>query len=186
MAGDADLAQEFMTVVDEQRYPIDGPSEAALREMRRLKARMESERLPRGADPRLNTKLGPGGVSDVEWIVQALQWRLAGAEPELRTTSTLTALESLRANGSVADTDAAALLAAWRMASSVRNAITLVAGKPGDQIPSDVKALAGMAHILGYPPEDRGELVEDYLRLTRRARGVFDRLFYGEEPDDLG
>ncbi len=186
LAGEADLAEEFMAVVDEQRYPSDGPSEAALREMRRLKARMESERLPRGADPRLNTKLGPGGVSDVEWIVQALQWRLAGAKPELRTTSTLAALESLRADGSVADADAAALLAAWRMASSVRNAITLVAGKPGDQIPSDVKALAGMAHILGYPPEDRGELVEDYLRLTRRARGVFDRLFYGEEPDDLG
>jgi glutamate-ammonia-ligase adenylyltransferase len=73
IAGDADLGARFIAAVDPLRYPESGPTDAEVREIRRLKARMEAERLPRGADRALNTKLGPGGLSDVEWIVQLLQ-----------------------------------------------------------------------------------------------------------------
>ena len=75
-------------MIGEFRYPLGGLDPAALREIRRIKARMEAERIPRGADRALHVKLGPGGLSDVEWTVQLLQLQHAHAVPALRTTRT--------------------------------------------------------------------------------------------------
>ena len=98
-AGDAELGATFIAVIDELRYPAGGITDDAVRDIRRLKARMEAERLPRGADPALHTKLGPGGLSDVEWVAQLLQLRHAGTTPALRTTRTLEALRAAVADG---------------------------------------------------------------------------------------
>ena len=104
-------------------------------EIRRIKARVETERLPRGADPDTHTKLGRGGLADVEWAVQLLQLRHAYAVPELRATRTLEALTAAREAGLVARLDAAAMAAGWTLAARVRNALTLVRGRPTDQLP---------------------------------------------------
>lgn len=61
VAGDGELGRRFIELIDPLRYPAEGLGDDAVREIRRLKARMESERLPRGADPTLHTKLGRGG-----------------------------------------------------------------------------------------------------------------------------
>ena len=92
VAGDEDIAREFLHLVDETRYPEGGVSPTTVNELRRIKARVDSERLPRGADPATHTKLGRGGLSDVEWTVQMLQMQHAAAEESLRTTSTVEAL----------------------------------------------------------------------------------------------
>ena len=68
------------------RWPEAGLTPAQLHEIRKLKARVEAERLPRGADPAKHTKLGPGGLADVEWTVQLLQLQHAHEVPELRTS----------------------------------------------------------------------------------------------------
>ena len=81
------------------RWPEGGVDDAAVREIRRIKARVEAERLPRGADPTTHVKLGRGGLADVEWTVQLLQLRHAAAVPMLRTTRTLAALETAAAAG---------------------------------------------------------------------------------------
>ena len=60
-----------------------------------MKARVESERLPRGADPATHTKLGRGGLADVEWTVQLLQLQHAGTHPALQVTPTVEALQAL-------------------------------------------------------------------------------------------
>jgi glutamate-ammonia-ligase adenylyltransferase len=144
---------------------------------------MESERLPRGADPNLHTKLGRGGLSDVEWAVQLLQMRHSAEVPTLRTTSTLDALEAARQAGLILDRDAAELAAAWRMATAIRNAVMLVRGRPSDMVPIDVRDLRAVAFVLGYPVGESGRMIDDYRRITRRARLVVERLFYGLEDD---
>ena len=73
LAGDAGARAAFVELVDPLRYPAGGLTPAATAEIRRLKARMDAERLPRGADPATHTKLGRGGLVDVEWTVQLLQ-----------------------------------------------------------------------------------------------------------------
>ncbi|GLX40837.1 bifunctional [glutamine synthetase] adenylyltransferase/[glutamine synthetase]-adenylyl-L-tyrosine phosphorylase [Streptomyces lavendulae] len=179
VAGDDDLGRRFIELIDPLRYPVEGLGEDAVREIRRLKARMESERMPRGADPTLHTKLGRGGLSDVEWTVQLIQMRHAWAEPGLRTTRTRQALAAAHAAGLIPTEEAQVLDEAWVLATRVRNAVMLVRGRAGDTFPADARELAAVGRYLGYPEGRVGEMLDDYRRITRRARAVVDELFYG-------
>ncbi|WP_424215583.1 bifunctional [glutamine synthetase] adenylyltransferase/[glutamine synthetase]-adenylyl-L-tyrosine phosphorylase [Streptomyces sp. BI20] len=179
VAGDEELGARFIELVDPLRYPAEGLGEDAVREIRRLKARMESERMPRGADPTLHTKLGRGGLSDVEWTVQLIQLRHAWAEPGLRTTRTRAALAAAHAADLIGTDDARTLDEAWVLATRVRNAVMLVRGRAGDTFPTDARELAAVGRHLGYRPGRAGEMLDDYRRVTRRARAVVDELFYG-------
>ncbi|CAM5379993.1 glutamate-ammonia-ligase adenylyltransferase [Streptomyces spiroverticillatus] len=179
MAGDVDLGRRFIELIDPLRYPAEGLGDDAVREIRRLKARMESERMPRGADPTLHTKLGRGGLSDVEWTVQLLQMQHGWAEPGLRTTRTREALRAAHAAGLIPTEEASILDDAWVLASRVRNGVMLVRGRAGDTFPSDGRELAAMGRYLGYGEGHVGEMLDDYRRITRRARAVMEDLFYG-------
>ncbi len=178
VAGDEDLGRRFVEVVDPVRWPPGGLSEPAVREIRRIKARVEAERLPRGADPLRHLKLGRGGLSDVEWTVQLLQLRHAGEVPQLRTASTTGALAAAAAAGVLAEADREVLVAAWELAARVRNATVLWRGRPSDALPTNVRDLDGVGRIVGYPPGAAGQLDDDYQRATRRARAVVERVFY--------
>ncbi|MFB7297631.1 bifunctional [glutamine synthetase] adenylyltransferase/[glutamine synthetase]-adenylyl-L-tyrosine phosphorylase [Streptomyces rubiginosohelvolus] len=179
MAGDEELGRAFVELVDPLRYPMEGLGEDAVREIRRLKARMESERMPRGADPTLHAKLGRGGLSDVEWTVQLLQMQHGWAEPGLRTTRTREALAAACAAELIPAEDAQTLDEAWVLAARVRNAVMLVRGRPGDTFPSDPRELAAVGRYLGYEPGHVGDMLDDYRRTTRRARAVVEERFYG-------
>ena len=177
VAGDAELGARFIAAIDPLRYPESGPSDAEVREIRRLKARMEAERLPRGADRVLNTKLGPGGLSDVEWIAQLLQLRHGADLPELRVTGTRATLAAAAHAGLLDADDAWLLDEAWAHTSLLRNGITIVRGRPGDQVPTDARELAGIARYLGEDV-DSETLLDTHRRRARRARAAFERLFY--------
>ncbi|WP_053849693.1 bifunctional [glutamine synthetase] adenylyltransferase/[glutamine synthetase]-adenylyl-L-tyrosine phosphorylase [Streptomyces sp. NRRL B-24085] len=179
VAGDADLGRRFVELIDPLRYPAAGLGDDAVREIRRLKARMEAERMPRGADPKLHTKLGPGGLSDVEWTVQLLQMRHGAQVPGLRTTRTRAALAAARDAGFISADDTQVLDEAWVLATRVRNAVMLVRGRAGDTFPAEARELAAVGRYLGYGPGHAGDMLDDYRRTARRARGVVDELFYG-------
>lgn len=180
VAGDAGLKQRFAELIDPLRFPEAGLSEVDLVEIRRIKARVDDERLPRGADPATHFKLGRGGLADVEWTVQVLQLQHAGGVPDLRTTKTVEALEAAVAHGLLDAADAEALAAAWKLASRARNATVLVRGRPSDQLPTDARERAAVARILGYGPGETTTMVNDYQRAARRARAVVDRVFWGD------
>ncbi|MDH6115794.1 bifunctional [glutamine synthetase] adenylyltransferase/[glutamine synthetase]-adenylyl-L-tyrosine phosphorylase [Kitasatospora sp. GAS204B] len=179
VAGDVELGERFRELIDPLRYPQAGVPERDLIEIRRIKARIESERLPRGADPTTHTKIGRGGLADVEWTVQLLQLQHGHEVTGLRTTRTRQALLAAAKAGLLAGEDAAVLDAAWVLASRVRSAVMLVRGRPGDSFPSEPRELAQVARYLGYGAGHSGELMDDYRRTTRRARSVVERLFYG-------
>jgi [glutamine synthetase] adenylyltransferase / [glutamine synthetase]-adenylyl-L-tyrosine phosphorylase len=167
-------------MIAEFRYPLEGVSPAAIREIRRIKARMEAERIPRGADRMLHVKQGPGGLSDVEWTVQLLQLQHGHALPALRTTHTGEAMAAAVQAGLLSADDAAELTAAWELAARIRNAIVLVRGRPGDALPARHTELTAVARLLGYPPGDAAQALEqDWRRAARRARAVMEPLFYG-------
>ncbi|WP_405661762.1 bifunctional [glutamine synthetase] adenylyltransferase/[glutamine synthetase]-adenylyl-L-tyrosine phosphorylase [Streptomyces sp. NBC_01166] len=179
VAGDEELGRAFVDLIDPLRYPMEGLGDDAVREIRRLKARMESERMPRGADPTLHTKLGRGGLSDVEWTVQLIQMQHGWSEPGLRTPRTREALAAACAAELIPAEEAQTLDEAWVLASRVRNAVMLVRGRPGDTFPSNPRELAAVGRYLGYEPGHVGDMLEDYRRITRRARAVVDERFYG-------
>ncbi|MEG3626370.1 bifunctional [glutamine synthetase] adenylyltransferase/[glutamine synthetase]-adenylyl-L-tyrosine phosphorylase [Streptomyces poriticola] len=179
VAGDADLGRRFIELVDPLRYPAGGLGDDAVREIRRLKARMESERLPRGADPKLHAKLGPGGLSDVEWTVQLLQLQHGCEVAGLRTTRTREALAAAREAGLLTEEQAGILDEAWVLATRVRNAVMLVRGRAGDTFPSERRELAAVGRYLGYGPGHAGDMLDGYRRTARRSRTVVEELFYG-------
>jgi glutamate-ammonia-ligase adenylyltransferase len=183
VAGNEDLGAAFVELIDPIRYPAEGPTAEQVAEIRRIKARVERERLPRGADPATHTKLGRGGLSDVEWTVQLLQLQHAAAESSLRIPATIEALTALTDLNLLDGEQSEALRSAWDIASRARNAIFLVKGRPSDQLPRPGLELAGVARACGYGPDrDAGEFLEEYRRITRRARGVVDQVFYGQPP----
>ena len=178
IAGDDDLAAEFTALIDPIRYPADvGPEE--VREIRRIKARVESERLPRGADPSRHLKLGRGALSDVEWLVQLLQLEHAHRVPALRTTGTLEALDAIGEADLLPNADVLTLRQSWSLASRIRSANMIWSGKNADLLPFSRRDLEAVARWCGYSPGNAGAIEEDYLRITRRARGIFERYFYG-------
>jgi glutamate-ammonia-ligase adenylyltransferase len=178
VAGDERLGREFVALIDPLRYPEGGIADTDVREIRRLKARMEAERLPRGADPGLHTKLGRGGLSDVEWVAQLLALQHGHDVPALRTTRTVPALVGAVQAGLLDQEDADHLVASWRIATRVRDAVMLARGRASDMVPTDTRDLAAVSQVLGYAPGESGALLDDYRRITRRARGVVERVFY--------
>jgi glutamate-ammonia-ligase adenylyltransferase len=178
VAGDRALIEDFHALADTVRYPQD-ISETEVREVKRIKARVEKERLPQGADPARHLKLGRGSLSDVEWLVQLLQLEHAARLPAIRTTSTLEALAEENHAGLIGEDDARKLREAWLYASRARSAMTLWTNRTSDVLPTDRRQLEGVARLMEYPPGSASELEDDYLGITRRSRAVYERLFYG-------
>ncbi len=175
--GGDELVSEFNEVIDRYRYPETLELKSIV-EIRRIKARMENERLPQGADPKRHLKLGRGSLSDIEWLVQLLQLKHGNQFPSIRTPKTLDALVALVESELIAEHDARVLSEAWTLASRVRSAGVLWSNKVSDVLSIDRRQLEGMARILEYPRGSASALEEDYLAHTRRARQVFERIFY--------
>ena len=179
VAGDLGLGHRFLLMTDKTRYPAGGVSAQAVQEIRRIKARVDAERLPRGADPNTHTKLGRGGLADIEWTVQLLQLRHAHQLSALHNTSTLQSLDAIAAAELLDADDVDLLRQAWLTATRARNALVLVRGKPTDQLPGPGRQLNAVAVAAGWHSDDGGEFLDNYLRVTRRAKAVVLKVFGG-------
>lgn len=196
IVGSSELQTRFQEIINPIRYE-QPPHEKELKTIRRLKARMETERLgahtrgsqswggtrtrPAGSLASRQVKLGPGGLSDVEWVVQLLQLRFAKYNPTLRTTSTRQGLQAACVAGLIAPPDAQILDEAWMLASKIRAANVLgsgrTSGKKLDVVATD-RLLITTAALLGYPEGAQQDLLEDWMRSARLARAVVEKLFY--------
>ena len=182
VAGSHTVGQLFTELIAPLRYCAKGLNTDELRQVRHLKARMETERLPRGTNPRRHLKLGPGGLSDVEWAVQLLQLRHAHTHPELQTTSTLQALQVASQAQLISETDAQTLRQAWLAASRLRSANVLATGRTSgyrlELLPNTAIDLRMVARLLYYPAGHDAQVEEDYLRAARHARTVVEKLLF--------
>jgi glutamate-ammonia-ligase adenylyltransferase len=177
ISGEVSVTRDFVALIDRYRYP-EKMETAAVVEIRRIKARVEVERLPLGADPMRHLKLGRGSISDVEWLVQLLQLKHGYANSKLQTPHTLQALSQLEQSGIVQSSDAIVLKQAWQISSAIRSAVMLAQNKRTDVLPTDRGQLESVARLLGYPRGGAAALEQEYLATTRRARAVFEKLFY--------
>ena len=177
-AGDLSLAAAVISATDYLRHPDGGLTEAQTSDIRRLKSRMEKERIPRGVPKERHLKLGSGGLSDIEWTVQLLQLRHAHDHPELRTSGTLEALAAAASMELVTAGQAHDLRAAWEHISRLRNAMMLVRGRASDALPADFRELAAISDLIEYGPRQSSQMLEDTRRLMRRAFHVVDELFW--------
>ena len=177
-AGDRELGERLVAATRRHAFP-ERLSQEALMEIRHLKARMEKERIPRASDPRRNTKMGPGGMSDIEFAAQVLQLQHGHELPELVTTSTRDALTSAARTGLIPSRDANLLIAAYDFLMKLRNRLFFMFARPMDALPPKQEDLEALGIAMGYAEQPRQELEEDYLRITRRTRRVAQPIIYG-------
>ncbi|MGH8928461.1 MAG: bifunctional [glutamine synthetase] adenylyltransferase/[glutamine synthetase]-adenylyl-L-tyrosine phosphorylase, partial [Acidimicrobiia bacterium] len=175
VAGDAITRRAFEESIRSHAFP-DSVSMAMIRSIRNIKVRVERERIPRGEDPDFHLKLGPGGLSDIEFLVQVWQLRLGHHHPALQTTSTLEALEGMTAAGVLSEGESDHLKATYRLCTQLRNRLFLQSARPYDSLPIDPDELGRLARSLGY--ENRSVMREEYRRMTRRARRIFEERFF--------
>ncbi len=181
VAGDTDLGRRFLAVVRPLAYPEEFTDAHAAR-MRKMKARIEKERIRRREDAGRHIKLGPGGLSDVEWTVQMLQQRHGAQRVSMRTTNTMIALDAAQDLSLIEHRDAAWLRDGYQFLSRVRNRLYLLRQRNVDVLPSNAVVLTRLAHSLGYGPTGRQEFEQEHLRHTRHVRRVAERVFF-DMPD---
>jgi glutamate-ammonia-ligase adenylyltransferase len=179
VAGDSALGARFVELIEPFVYRDPFPSDDA-REIRRIKARVERERIPPGEDPEFHLKLGKGGLTDIEFTVQLLQLGHGAAHPEVREPSTTGALHRLASHGILEADDATVLLEAYRFCERARNACYLVTGTARDALPAGADGLR-LGRLLGYVHRPEAQVRDEFRRVTRRARKVVDRVFYERE-----
>jgi glutamate-ammonia-ligase adenylyltransferase len=178
VAGDAGIADRFLRLVSPFVYRDPFP-ERELREVRRMKARVERERIRPGDDPQFHLKLGRGSLSDIEFTVQLLQLVHGAEHPELRVTSTIVALDRLATAGLLDAGDAESLRDAYRLCERARNALHLLTNAPGDSLPVRSEQAEPLGRMLGFVHRPQTSLRDEYRRVTRRARASVERIFYG-------
>jgi len=172
VAGDHDVAARFFEVLDPFVWR-GGLSDEHRREIRRIKARVEHERIPASEDAQYHLKLGRGSLSDVEFTAQLLQ-----LEHDVRSPGTIDALHALLDAGVLTPEDHDVLNEAYRFCEQTRNRWFLVNSAPGDALPPRLEDLERLAVSLGTTAR---QLRDDYRRVTRRSRRVVERLFYGRD-----
>ncbi len=177
-AGDSELGQRFSEIRRQAIWSRPLP-EHLVREIRHIKARVESERIPPGEDPDYHLKLGPGGLVDVEFAVQLLQLRHGWKHDSIRTAGTIEAIDRLVGGGLLEERDGDALAEAYRFCTRVRMRLHLQRGRVTDSLPNQPRQLAALAASLGY--DRAGDLRDDYRRATRRARRVFEAQFFDSQ-----
>jgi glutamate-ammonia-ligase adenylyltransferase len=178
ICGDVELAAEFMQMLQHLVYR-ERLADEDLAEIRHLKGRMETERMGRGMDPRRHVKLGPGGISDIEFIVQVLQLQHGRRVRGLRRTDTFEGIRQLAKHGLLTEADAKTLTRGLALLRRVELRLQIVRKRPEHVLPEDAVELGRLARRLGYQGDvaTAGRLFyEDYLHATSAIREVFVRL----------
>ena len=173
--GDATLGAQWAEAVGGHLWQDQLPG-GFLRSIREIKARVENERIPAGEDPDYHLKLGRGSISDVEFVVQLLQLRMGAASPRLRVPGTLDALEALAEHDVLDSDELHALRESYLFCTRARLRLHLQMGRAVDALPTDPGELRSLAASLGF--DRASELRDEYRRVTRRARRVFQSRFY--------
>ena len=180
VAGDELLGKRFVLAAQDAAYAESLPLERVA-EIRRMRVRMEEERVRPADARRFHFKLGHGGLADVQFAVELSQLRHGFAHPDVRSRHTLEALEALARERLVEDSVSLALGEAFVFLNEVKNALEMDRRVRAEVIPPTAEAQRSLARRLGYEEYPRASFLEDYRRITRRARSAMERVFYGED-----
>jgi glutamate-ammonia-ligase adenylyltransferase len=178
VAGDEALGRRFLSNASDYAYP-EALTFEQVAAIRRMRVRMEEERIRSIEARRFHFKLGYGSLADVQFAVE-LSLMFHGFEhPEARRSNTLEALDALRASGSIEDNVAHALEEAHVFLMNVKSSLEIERRVPAEAIPPTPEAQAALARRLGYGEHARRRFLQDYRRVTRRARRAMEQVFYG-------
>ncbi|MFQ5816595.1 MAG: hypothetical protein ACE5H2_01390 [Terriglobia bacterium] len=146
VAGDAALVREFLQGVEPFLYQGDIHF-AAVESVLEARERMDRKLTAHGAP--LNVKLSPGGIRDIEFLVQCLQRLYGQRDPWVRSGGTLMALQKLHDKGYLAPNDHFRLASAYQFLRRLEHRLQLENGQQTHALPESGEALAVLARRTG-------------------------------------
>ena len=159
------------------RRSIDPAVLGAVRDMKR---RIEGERRDARRDLDADLKEGPGGIRDVEFLIQSLQLFWGGQAPEIRTGNTLEALAQLNRRKLLPDATASELSTSYIWLRRAEHALQLVEEQQTAKFPRDASAQLGLARRMGYGEasgdDARNHLLDDWSVFRNQVRSHFEAL----------
>jgi glutamate-ammonia-ligase adenylyltransferase len=172
VAGNEPLGRKFVKMVHGVIYAAT-LTDADLAEIRRMRRRVETER---GDQSRaeFEFKTGPGGMADVEFLVQTLQLRHGHAHAALRNPQTLATLNRLTALGFVQDRDSFALRRHYLFLRRIESVLRRAENASVSSVPGDEREQTLLARRLGFP--DAKEFLAVYRLATRSVREIYNRV----------
>ncbi len=177
VAGDADVGRRFCSFASDFAYP-ERLTVDRVGEMRRMRERVERERVRPPEAARYHFKLGYGSLADVQFAVELALTRFGARHEDVRTTGTLDAIERLARERLVEDAVALSLAEAFVFLSDVKNALEVDRRVHAEALPASAEKLTVLARRLGYEEYPAQAFLDDYRRVTRRARRAMERVFY--------
>ncbi len=179
IAGSARTARRWLKIT--QSYVYHHPlSENDLAEIQAMKYRVETERVDRNS-PDLNLKLGPGGMSDIEFLVQARQLQYGYHAPQCRKQNTIAAIRALHRCGALIEPDAAMLEEAYLTLNRLRGHLQLRSGTSSESLPENHAQRRPIALAWGLPDGERvaaeDRLFNQMKARMQEVRRIYERLF---------
>jgi [glutamine synthetase] adenylyltransferase / [glutamine synthetase]-adenylyl-L-tyrosine phosphorylase len=171
--GEPGFIVEVMAAVRQAMLAVPwGPNLAA--EISTMRERLEASASPR------SLKRGPGGMTDVEFLVQAYQLRHGRDLPAICQTNAWECLDALLKNGLLSAADHTTLTAGYSFHRLAEARLRIVTNRPLNEYPEAPNDLEKLARRIGLANDDRRTAGERFLReLERHAKAVreaFDRL----------
>ena len=178
IAGDIEVANAFLQRIRPVLY-ADFLKARSL--VRKLKERIERQ-LKRNRNTIGNVKLAPGGIRDIEFIVQALQLEAGHHQSKLQTGNTLEAISRLTKAEYLREADAAVLVEVYKFLRIIEHRMQMMNNRQVHQLPEDDDACLILARTLAYKgPDEVKQLREDYNEQAGKVREIFDRILPATE-----
>ncbi len=172
VAGDVELSKGFSQMVQATIY-ARALTDAEAKEIRKMRRRIETERGDQ-KQVELEFKTGPGGLIDVEFLVQTFQLHHGHAHSPLRTAHTLAGLNRLASLGILDEEDTSSLRHHYLFLRRIESTLRRVDNKGVSRIPADELEQARLAKRLGF--DKRDAFLKAYSQATRQIRGLYDKL----------
>ena len=179
-AGDPDLGRRFELNAADAAFPPDGITIDRVADTRRMRERIERERVKPPEAAKFHFKLGIGSLADVQFAVELSLMRHGGEHPEIRSRRTLEAIDRLAAAKLMSGSVARDLGEAFVFCTDVKNALEMDRRLHAEAVPPNPTEQTALARRLGYEEYPRQSFIDDYLRVTRRARRAMERVFSEE------
>ena len=172
IAGSRELAYEFLRQHQPFIYP-HSPTPDLLDEVAKIKRRIEREALGMDELDR-DVKLGRGGIREIEFVVQTLQFIHGGRHAFLQETSTMKALRALAELELIPRKEVVDLDRAYRFLRQVEHRLQIEAEQQTHTVPRDPVTLKRLARSLGF--DSANEFSAALKKTMQNVRSIFDRV----------
>ncbi len=181
-AGDRTLAREFIRTVQPLVYRRElnfSALETTLIARRKQNEKHRSKKLKRSSSQTIDVKIDPGGIREIEFLVQCLQRVHGGVEPWLRSGGTMFSLQKLHDKGHITVHDFHLLTSTYGFLRTIEHRLQLKNGQQRHHLPLDPQELQILANSVdpdrAFTPR---EFVDEIRRRLTKVSDLYRRIIH--------